>query len=132
MKYKFIIGILLSAYCGIICSAEYDEQALQKLFTDKQQREKIDALRSGKTIGKEVRKSDKVSVTGYVTRSDGKSVVWVNNKNTMNASKVDDVTVYQSTVGKNKKVTVRVGEKNARLKPGQTWYKDSGKIVDNQ
>ncbi len=130
MKYRIIIGVFLSTYCSMLISADYDVQALHKLFTDKQQREKIDALRSGKTIGKEVKKSETVSVSGYVTRSDGKSVVWVNNKNTINGSRVDDVTVYRSTIGKDKKVRIGLDGKSASLKPGQTWYKDTGKIVD--
>ena len=114
----------------MLISADYDVQALHKLFTDKQQREKIDALRSGKTIGKDVKKSETVSVNGYVIRSDGKSVVWVNDKSTIKSSKVDDVTVYRSTVGKGKKVRVGLDGKSASLKPGETWYKDTGKIVD--
>jgi len=131
MYIKIVVFLFVSIYSGIAGSVEYDESALQKLFTDKDQREKIDALRSGQTIGKEVTKSEKVNVTGYVTRSDGKSVVWVNNKNTLEKSKIDDVTVHRSSVGKDKKVTVTVDGKTARLKPGEVWYKDSGEIVDN-
>ena len=131
MRVRLIVCVFLSAYCGTLVSAEYDVQALHKLFTDKQQREKIDALRSGKTIGKEVKKSETVSVNGYVTRSDGKSVAWVNNKNTINGSKIDDVTVHRSTVGKGKKVRIGLDGKSASLKPGETWNKDTGKIVDS-
>ena len=131
MKVRIIIGVFLCTYCSMLISADYDVQALHKLFTDKQQREKIDSLRSGKTIGKEVKKSETVSVNGYVTRSGGKSVVWVNNKNTINSSKVDDVTVYRSMVGKGKKVRVGLDGKSASLKPGETWHKDTGKIVDS-
>ena len=131
MKYRIIIGVFLSTYCSMLISADYDVQALHKLFTDKQQREKIDSLRSGKTIGKEVKKSETVSVNGYVTRSGGKSVVWVNNKSTINGSKIDDVTVYRSTVGKDKKVRIGLDGKSASLKPGETWNRDTGKIVDS-
>ena len=78
-----------------------------------------------------VKKSDTVSVSGYMTRSNGKSVVWVNNKNTLSNSKIDDVSVRRSAVGKDKKVTITVDGVKARIKPGETWYKNSGKIVDS-
>jgi hypothetical protein len=131
MYIKILAFLYVSFYCGTAGSVEFDKNDLQKLFTDKDQREKIDALRSGKTTGEEVTKSEKVSVSGYVTRSSGKSVVWVNNRNTLQKSKIDDVTVYKSSVGRDKKVTIAVDGKTARLKPGEVWYKDSGKIVDN-
>ena len=73
-----------------------------------------------------------MSVTGYMTRSDGKDVVWVNNKNTLESSKIGDVRVHRSTIGKSKKVTVSVEDKTTRLRPGETWYKETGKIVDSQ
>ena len=131
MYIKILVFLCVGIFSGIAGSVEFDEGALQKLFTDKSQREKIDALRSGKTTGNEVKKSEKVTVTGYVKRSNGKNVVWVNNKNTLERSKVDDVTVYRSSIGQDKKVTITVDGKTARLKPGEVWYKDSGKIVDN-
>ena len=65
-------------------------------------------------------------------RSDGKSVVWINNKNTLDSLRIDDVKVHQSSIGKNKKVTISVDNKTTRLRPGETWYKETGKIVDQQ
>jgi preprotein translocase subunit SecD len=115
---------------SVVC-ADYDASDLKKLFTDSSQRAQIDAVRSGKNTGSELQQTTKVSVSGYVTRSDGKSVVWVNDKNTLDSSKVDDVKVQQSTIGNNKKVTITVDGKTARLKPGETWSKETGKIVEN-
>jgi hypothetical protein len=40
--------------------------------------------------------------------------------------------VQQSTIGEDKKVTISVDNKTTRLKPGETWYKETGKIVDDQ
>ena len=131
MRLKLII-IMFGILFAVAVRADYDEAALQKLFTDKKQRAQIDALRSGQTISKELKKSDKVKVSGYVTRSDGKSVVWINNKNTIDTTKVDDVFVHQSSVGKGKKVSISIDGKKARLKPGETWYKESGKVVENR
>jgi hypothetical protein len=110
--------------------ADYDASSLNKLFTDKSQRAQIDAARSGKNSGAEVQQTTEVKVSGYVTRSDGKGVVWVNNSNTLDSTKVDDVSVQQSTIGNNKKVTVSVDGVTTRLKPGETWSKETGKIKE--
>ena len=119
--------------CSGALYADYDADDLQKMFTDKRQRAQIDAARSGNYTGNELQKqTSKVNVSGYMTRSDGKSVVWVNDKNTLESSRVGDVRVHKSNIGKNKKVTVSVEDKTTRLKPGETWYKETGKIVDSQ
>ena len=112
--------------------ASYDAADLEKLFTDKSQRAQIDAMRSGSFSGVEQKQTRKIKVSGYVTRSDGKSVVWINNKNTLENTRIGDVRVHPSSVGNNKKVTISVDNKTTRLKPGETWYKETGKIVDDQ
>ena len=115
-----------------MAQAEYDESELDKLFTDKSQRAQIDAVRSGKHIGNGVRQTSKVSVDGYLTRSDGKSVVWVNKESTLDNHRVGDVKVHRSSIGNNKKVTISVDGKSARLKPGETWHKETGEIIENR
>jgi hypothetical protein len=126
----FFIVILCINYSSIVY-ADYDASDLKKLFTDKSQRARIDAARSGTPSASESHQTTKVNVSGYVTRSDGKSVVWVNNKNTIDSSKIGDIRVQQSSIGINKKVTISIDGKTARLKPGETWSKETGKIVDN-
>ena len=61
-----------------------------------------------------------------MTRSDGKSVVWVNNKNTLDSSRIGDIKVQQASIGRDKKVAVSVDGKTTRLKPGETWSEDTG------
>ena len=131
MRVKTIfVGLLFVLFSGA-SSAQYDADDLNKLFTEKSQRARIDAARSGNSSGGELRQTREVKVSGYVTRSDGKSVVWVNDKNTLESSRIGDVKVNQSNIGKNKKVTVRVGNKTTRLKPGETWSESTGKVKDN-
>ena len=133
MQLKLIITGLFCMMCSNILSADYEVTDLNKLFTDKKQRARIDAVRSGDQIGSGIKQQmSKIKVSGYVTRSDGRSVVWINNKNTIDNAKVDDVFVHQSSVGKGKKVTISIDGKKARLKPGETWHKESGKIVENR
>ena len=133
MQLKLIITGLLCMICSNVLHADYDEADLQKLFTDKKQRAGIDAKRTGGHTGTDIQQqTSKIKVSGYVTRSDGKSVVWINNKNTLDSSNIGGAKVHQSSIGKNKKVTVSVDNKTTRLRPGETWYKETGKIVDNQ
>ena len=127
-----LAGGLFFILSSASAQAAYDAGSLKKLFTDKSQRAQIDAARSGGFSGVEQKQTRKIKVSGYITRSDGKSVVWVNNKNTLENSRIGDVKVHQSSIGKNKKVTISVDNKTTRLKPGETWYKETGKIVDDQ
>lgn len=120
-----ISGMLLLTFTSV-SYAEYAESDLNNLFTTKKQRAKIDSARYGKRITKPVKhkqKTRKVKVNGYVTRSDGKSVVWLNDKNTMDRSKIGDVKVHQSSIGQNKKVTISVDGKTTSIKPGEVWQK---------
>ena len=126
MQVKTLIVGMVCFMFNSALFAGYDETELQKLFTDKQQRRQIDSARSGNYSINESPQTNKVEVTGYVTRSDGKSVVWVNNKNTMESSRMGDVRIHQSSIGKGKKVTVTVDGNAVRLKPGETWSEDSG------
>ena len=127
--------LLTGLFCVLFCStthAEFEADDLGKLFTDKVQRAQIDAARSGSSLSKSVRQTSKVSVDGYLTRSDGKSVVWINKESTLDSHRVGDVKVHRSSIGNNKKVTISVDGKSARLKPGETWHKETGEIVENR
>ena len=132
MQVRLFTTGLICIICSTPLFADYDAADLKKLFTDKRQRVQIDAARSGNYTAPGLQKTNKVSVMGYVTRSDGKSVAWVNNKNTLDSSKIGEVKVQQSNIGKHKKVGVTVDGAHVHLKPGETWHKETGKIVDNQ
>ena len=131
MHIKLFMAGLFCLCSSSSLHAEYDPSNLKNLFTDKSQRAQIDAARSGNVSGPEVKQTSKIKVSGYITRSDGKSVVWLNNKSTLEGSKIGDVRVHQHTIGKDKKVTISVDGKTARLKPGETWSKETGKTTDN-
>ena len=131
----FLTSVLFFAFIST-SQAEYAESELKDLFTTKKQRIKIDAKRFGRpvvaSVKPQVKKkitNKKVKVSGYVTRSNGKSVVWLNGKNTMDNSKIGDVRVHQSNIGQNKKITLSLDDKTVRLKPGETWVK-AGKEPD--
>ncbi len=132
MRITLTLTVAISMLCSNALYADFDVNQLQKLFTDKKQRAQIDAIRSGQNIGAGLKQSDKIKVNGYMTRSDGKSVVWLNNQNTINSSKIDSVRVDKSTIGHNKEIKVSVEGKTRRLKPGETWMQDTGEVVENE
>lgn len=129
---KKLLQCVLLLLISLAAQAEYDASDLDKLFTDKKQRSQIDAARSGKNISKGIRQTSKVNVNGYLTRSDGKGVVWVNKESTLDSHHVGDVKVDRSSIGKNKKVKISVDGKSVRLKPGETWHKETGEIVESR
>ena len=122
---KIVLSLLCLIYSNVLF-AGYDASDLQQLFTDKKQRSQLDAARSGNVTATEIPQTNQVKVSGYVTRSGGNSVVWLNNQNTLDSSKTGGVYVHQSSVGKNKKVRVTVDGKSVKLKPGETWSEGSG------
>ena len=130
--YMRLVVAVLPMLVSAPALAEYDASKLGKLFTDREQRPNIDAARSGSGKSTSVRQTSKVNMNGYLTRSDGKSVVWINDESTLESSRVGDVRVHSSSIGKNKRVTISVDGKTARLKPGETWHKETGEIVDQQ
>lgn len=123
MKSILLLILLISSTFAF---ADYDAAELQNLFTDKAQRARIDAMRAGKVHGSGVQKTDRVKLSGYVKRSDGRNVVWLNDKNTLQNNRMGNVRVQQKTVGKDKNVTVIIDGRAVRLKPGETWSEGSG------
>lgn len=109
--------------------AEYDVNNLKKLFTDKRQRAQIDAARAGDYSGSEVQQATQVKVSGYMKRSSGKSVVWVNGKNTLDSSRVGGVTVNTNAI--NNKVPVKIDGRTVYVRPGESWSEASGNVKDS-
>ena len=111
--------------------AEYDVNDLKKLFTDKRQRAQIDAARAGDYSGPEVKQAMQVNINGYMKRSNGKSVVWVNGTNTLESSQVGGVAVNVRSIKSNKKVPVKIDGRVVYVKPGESWSESSGGVKDN-
>ncbi len=126
--------MFLCAYSMQSTAAMFEENALDKLFTTSNQRQKIDNFRKGKSIGsvrEQVSPTD-VKVQGIVTRSGGKSTVWVNGQSTLESNTVGGVRVSPGRIDSNtNKVSVSVNNKSVRLKPGQVWSEDTGQISDS-
>lgn len=132
MRVNILLSVMLCVFYSALSHAEHDVSDLGKLFTDKGQRSQIDAARTGSYVrGTETKHSRKVNMSGYMTRSSGKNVVWANNKNTLNGHMIGDIKVQKSKIGENKKVGVTVDGAHVHLKPGETWNTGTGKIVEH-
>ncbi len=131
MAYKYLTIFLLALLTNAPAYAEYDVNDLNKLFTDSRQRAQIDAARAGDYSGSEIQQATQVKVNGYMKRSGGKSVVWVNGTNTLDSSKVGGVTVNTKAINNNNKVPVKIDGQTVYVRPGESWSEASGSVKDN-
>jgi len=128
---KYVTICLIAFINSTPVYAEYDVNDLKKLFTDKRQRAQIDAARAGDYSGPEVQQATQVNVNGYMKRSSGKSVVWVNGENTLESSKVGGVTVNARSINRNNKVPVKIDGRTVYVKPGESWSESTGTIKES-
>jgi len=110
-----------------------------RLFTTDKERQQIDRYRSRKLTPSEqtsaTNQSEKPTVPptiimqGFVKRSDGKNVVWVNDENTLNNRlKQKGIRVNTQKIHDNQ-VNLSVAGKRVTLKPGQTLHKNRSGII---
>lgn len=118
------------------------------LFTTPEQRERLDRIRAEATAEELAREPEpepspergaaaapqpppRVHLRGFVRRSKGPSAVWVNSGNTLQGAAVGEGLAAGSVEGATVVVTLPDGQQ-VRLKPGQIWDPESGKVVDVQ
>ena len=123
--------LILTMLFGSYANADgFDEQSLKTLFNSPSERKAINATRRGGGGGF-VSGPASVELKGVVKRSDGKSVVWVNRKNTMENTMIDGVKVYPNAMNKNNKIPIRVDGRMVYVKPGETWSEETGVTEDH-
>jgi len=125
-RYLLLLPMLL---CSYVNADGFNEQSLKTLFNSPSERKAINATRRG-GAGFESGPAS-VELKGVVRRSDGKSVVWVNRKNTMRNTLIDGVKVYPNSINKNNKVPIRVDGRMVYVKPGESWSEETGVTEDN-
>ncbi len=116
------------------------------LFTTPEQRERLDRIRAEATAEELAREPEpepepevaaapepppRVHLRGFVRRSRGPSAVWVNSGNTLQGAAVGEGLAAGRVEGATVVVTLPDG-KQVRLKPGQIWDPETGKVVDVQ
>ena len=115
--------------CSYASADVFNEQSLKTLFNSSSERKAINATRRGGSGF--VSGPASVELKGVVKRSDGKSVVWINRKNTMGNTMIDGVKVYPNAINKNNKVPIRVDGRMVYVKPGESWSEETGVTEDN-
>jgi hypothetical protein len=126
-----LIKILLPVFFILpmqLQAQEYSEQSLKTLFTSPQQRQAIDSSRrsSNTSSGPSVAGQAGVQINGMVKRGNGKNVVWVNGKSTIDSTAVDGVRVYSDSINTNNKIPVLIDGKKIHIRPGETWSEGAG------
>lgn len=127
--YKHII-ILTLLFPACANATGFNEQLLKKLFTSPSERQAINATRRGGSGDFSVTGPSSIQIDGIVSRSNGKSVVWVNGKSALSGSMVDGVKVNANAMNKNNKIPVQVDGRTVYIKPGETWSEETG-VVEN-
>lgn len=118
-----------------LASAENSDGGLNRLFMEPESRARIDATRKGDPVvenSEQNPQASKIRVDGVMIRKNGKNVVWVNGESNINGVKAGGVQVHTRQIDRNNyRVPIRVDQETVRLKPGQTWSGESGKISDD-
>jgi hypothetical protein len=142
MKYLLILLTTLP----LLANAEEPEH-MGRLFFTPAERSTFDVLRQNNKAPDKVIKADEISkdemavaaapasalepvvMNGYISRSDGKNTLWINDRQVTDRSAGKDISVGR--LNKNQ-VTVTVNKnKSANLKPGQVYDPNSGKIYNH-
>ena len=125
IKKLFLVGLFFPLQT---VAQDYSEHSLRTLFTSQQQRQNIEGERRGSNLSEEqaLVGPSSVQINGVVKRSNGKSVVWVNGKNTMDSSTVDGVRVYSNSINAQNKVPIMIDGRKVYIKPGETWSEETG------
>lgn len=141
MRFRFSLlgcAVLIMTVCMAIPlrsqSADSTNKSLNRLFIDPETRARIDAVRKGDPANEtsvQEQSAKKIQVNGVVIRENGENVIWINGESSL-SNKQKGVTVRTRKIDRNSyRVPIQVDNKTVRLKPGQVWTGENGKIKDN-
>lgn len=119
----------------VLVSAQASGQELGRLFFTPEQRSSLDARRKARIPDKPaavVVESPVTRLDGYVSRSGGKSTVWVNGEPIPEGTQPDGLRVRPQR-GNTGRVTVDIGENENQvdLKIGQSFDRGTGEVRDS-
>ncbi|MDQ1362195.1 MAG: hypothetical protein QG652_55 [Pseudomonadota bacterium] len=115
---------------------------LDRMFTTRYERAQLDALRdrmTGNTSGVEMPATENsirtsplnVEMQGIMQREKGRNVAWINGQSTLNNNVIDDNVRVGSQPQALRGASVTISGQTVRLKPGQVWQQESGKVVES-
>ena len=127
------ISIVLMLNIDVVSADDFNDNDLKSLFTSPEHRNRIDGKRSGRVTGSVSPQfgPNTININGVVKRKNGKSVVWVNGKSTLNNSTIDGARVLTRSLDKKTKIPVNIDGEVVHLQPGQIWSEETGKIIDS-
>jgi hypothetical protein len=135
----FVFSLLILAVCismPKVSSAASDDERLNRLFMNPETRSRIDGARKGDPVMEKSEKgaaTSKIRIDGVVLRENGDNVVWVNGKSSLNSNNISGAQVRTQRIDRmNYRVPVKVDDQTVRLKPGQEWSEESGKVSDER
>lgn len=119
----------------LLVSTQASGQELGRLFFTPEQRSSLDARRKARIPDKPatvVIESPVTRLDGYVSRSGGKSTVWVNGEPMPEGAQPDGLRVRPQR-GNSGRMTVDIGENENQvdLKIGQSFDRGSGEVRDS-
>lgn len=137
---------LALAAASIAAPAAAPEFDRERLFTTAEQRAYLDELRNGTAVNRppdqrprqpavperEPEPPPSVRLQGFVRRSGGPPAVWLNDRSTLAGDEVEgDLHVHSGRIEGSTVVVVLPDGRSVRLKPGQTWDPESGRVIDS-
>lgn len=124
-------------------SPQFDRE---RLFTTAEQRTYLDDLRDGTSVRRppderprqaavperDPEPPPSVRLQGFVRRSGGPPAVWVNDRSTLTGDRIEgDLRVRSGRIEGSTVVVELPDGRTVRLKPGQTWDPESGRVIES-
>lgn len=136
---RALLALVALLGCSGTQAAEFDDQ---RVFTRAEDRARLDRAREEVRLesrgGGERRavvskppKIPEVRLQGFIRRSDGPPAVWVNDESTLRGDRIGGRLQVESGRIDGRTVLIRLPDgRYIRLKPGQRYDPDSGRVVD--
>lgn len=135
---RHLLALATLLACSVTQATEFGDQ---RVFTRGDERARLDRAREGvriesrdgerRAVVPEPPKVPDVHLQGFIRRSDGPPAVWVNDDNTLGGDRVEGQLRVQSGRIDGRTVLIRLPDgRYIRLKPGQRYDPDSGRVVD--
>ncbi len=141
-----VLIILCGSAKGFAATENENKQSLERLFTTIKERKALDKARqnyinntpqiNGSALDDNngnattIKKERKVVLNGFIKRSDGKSVVWINDSNTMD-EELDKQGIKVNTKKiKRDLIQFSIPGRKVTMKPGQAVDMANGKVIE--
>jgi len=142
MKTNIFVWFLLLFNTNVALAQESTSlKDLRTLFTTTQIRQQLNEQRNqGKfdstknsTTNTKLREPIKVNMQGMVIRKNKKTVIFINNENTLKSTIINNEIKVRAGYIKNRslKIPIRVKQQTIKLKPGQQWNETTHIIEEN-